>query len=179
VKAGKKSFVGPKEEPYRLPTLPHRPLQDLSVRFDLFLVDIPGPAGVPLPNVDWRIVRSSGENAARLSDGVLFSGRSDDSGAIVLSDADQKRLHDEWNRTPGRLWIVAESHVHQLVLSADRGSWTEQQKMAFALDAMGYSDTLGDLQNSTTGVDVLRLARQQTGASGGDAMLQLIKKGPR
>jgi type VI secretion system secreted protein VgrG len=129
--------------------------------------------------VDWRIVRSSDENAARLSDGVLFSGRSDDSGAIVLSDADQKRLHDEWNRTPGRLWIVAESHVHQLVLSADRGSWTEQQKMAFALDAMGYSDTLGDLQNSTTGVDVLRLARQQTGASGGDAMLQLIKKGPR
>jgi hypothetical protein len=156
--------------------LPHVPLLNIPVKFDLRLKDIPGPDGVALPLVDWRIVRAPDEHGALISDHTLVTGQSDAHGAMQLSDDEQSRLHEQWNQTPGQLWIVAEGHVHQLVLTKAREDWTELQKLNFSLDAMGFSDDLGSLRSGIAGVDPIKLARQQTQLGSATAMLKSIEK---
>jgi type VI secretion system secreted protein VgrG len=176
VRATTKSFIDCGQENYTLPRLPHVPIEDVRVAFNFVLTDIPGPTGVPLPHVDWRIVRGKNEDAALASTTTLLKGRSNGSGKVELTSDQERLLQGEWNRSPGQIWIVAESHAHELVLTKDRGSWSNDQKVYYALDAMGYSDDYGTTGSDSANVFHTRLARRDTNQKDGDSMLQSIKE---
>ena len=167
--------VGPERQSYPLPQLPLKAIEDVPVKFNMVLTDVPGPHGTPRPDVEWAIVRADDEELAQWGDEKLLTGISTSDGKLALTDADEKLLHDEWNRTPGRLWLVSEGHAHQLVLSVDRDAWTPDQKAQQALDAMGYTDDLGRLGDESADVSQTALARRETNLKTGDALLNKIK----
>jgi type VI secretion system secreted protein VgrG len=150
IKAGKRSFVGPERHNHAMPKLPAVPIEDVPVKFNIVLQDVPGPHGVAAADTDWRIVRAADEVRAPQSKDEVLSGTSDAQGRVALGAAQEKQLLDAYNATPGKLWLVFDSHARNLVLSRKRESWTEQQQLHHALDAMGYSDDLG-----TTGVQAV------------------------
>ena len=175
VKAQVKSFVGPEKQTYLIPQLPRMAIENVKVKFKIALTDIPGPNGVPLPHTDWRVVRARDDGAASSSNEELLTGRSDDAGHLTLSGDDERRLHEEWNRTPWQLWIVADSHVHGLVLAQDHATWSDDQKLYQALDAMGYSDDYGVTGDDDTDSAHTGFARSETRRKTGERMLDDIK----
>ena len=177
VRAGMRSFVWPARCTYRMPQLPHLPVTSVAVKFDLVLRDVPGPHGVPLPQVDWRIVRARSQSEALGSDECLFSGCSDAQARIALDEAQQQALHEAWNSTPGQLWVLCEGHVHQLTLAVDPQTWTEEQALYQALDARGYSDAYQCADGQDADRFHTRQARRETGANHGQTLLDQLKKG--
>ena len=63
----------------------------------------------------------------------------------------------------------------KLVLSREHNDWTDGQKMNEALDAMGYSDELGTAGDAHVDDFHTRLARDETRAKTGLAMLDKTK----
>ena len=127
-----------------------------------------------LQAVQWSMREICG--LATQSSVVVLAGTSDGAGNIKLSTSEEKVLHDAWNKKPNDLWLVHEGQAHQLVLSREREGWTDDQKMNEALDAMGYSDDLGTTGDKAVDDFHTRLARDETRARTGAAMLDKTKK---
>jgi type VI secretion system secreted protein VgrG len=179
VRAEVKSFIGPERQSYLIPQLPRLAIENVVVQFKIALVDMPGPHAVPLPHTDWRIVRARDEGAALTSNEELLTGRSDEAGDLTLSSDDEKCLHKEWNRTPWQIWLEAEGHVHGLVLAQDHDTWSDDQKLYQALDAMGYSDDYGVTNDDDTDAAHTGIARRETKLKSGAPMLDKIKGGKK
>jgi len=92
-------------------------LPEGSIHFDECYTDVPGPDGLPFPNVAWRIValdsQSSGLSA--LAGEALVEGRTDNNGCVRFS-AQQQRLLKQALGTGSILAWVADSHVFVLDL---------------------------------------------------------------
>jgi uncharacterized protein (DUF2345 family) len=175
IKAGKKSFVGPESVHIRMPRLPESAITDTPVRYRLSLADLPGPSGEALPDAEWRIVRAGNALDAITAEKALLSGNSDATGGLQLSVAQEKLLTDAYNRTPGQLWLVANSHATQLLLSREAPDWTDLQKRAHALDAMGYTDDLGIADDAHVGEFYEKFAMTETKLSSGKSLLSSLK----
>jgi uncharacterized protein (DUF2345 family) len=176
VRAGMKRFIGPANYSYRMPQLPHAPVTHVAMSFNLRLGDVPGPRGTELPQADWRIVRARSQDEALYAAESLFSGRSDAQGRMVLSEADQRALHEAWNQAPGQWWVLCDGHAHQLTLAADPGDWTEQQTLHHALDARGYSDAYQCADDRHTDAFHAPLARRESGTGSPWTLLDQIKR---
>jgi type VI secretion system secreted protein VgrG len=111
-----------------------------------------------------------------VSDECLLSGQSDSQGKLLLSGADQRTLQDEWNRTPDRLFIVSEGHVHKLSLAVDQGQWAEQQMLDHALEAKGYGDAHQCADDLNVRDFHAPLARAETGLKSAQALLDDTRK---
>jgi type VI secretion system secreted protein VgrG len=177
IKASSKGFTGPVNQGYPLPQFPRTSMPDIPLKFDIQIADIPGPTGVPIPHMAWRIVRTSDADKAFATDKIILEGESDADGKVVLSDADEKKLKAAYNQAPNHLWLVYAGQVREFIITKESESWTDQQKLYHALDAMGYSDQLylsnDNLVDEFHGV----IARKETKATSGDKMLKKIKKG--
>jgi uncharacterized protein (DUF2345 family) len=139
VRAAQKSFIGPGSESYQLPRLPRVPITDVPVKFDLRLQDVPGPHGIELAETDWRVVSAPNESAALSVTDIVMSGTSDSSGQMQLTEDQHNQLLDAYNQHPMGMWVVFDGHVRELALIKERDSWTDQQRLYNALDAMGYA----------------------------------------
>jgi type VI secretion system secreted protein VgrG len=132
---------------YTMPTLPRVAMPDVPAKFNLMLMDAPGPSGVALANTEWHVVRAADAQEACMSSEVIMQGTSNAKGKVELSSAQEKNLKQFYNQSPNKIWIIYETQARQLWLSKDTGNWTEDQKMEHALDAMGYSDQLGSVKD--------------------------------
>jgi type VI secretion system secreted protein VgrG len=175
IKAGTKSFVGPAQISYPMPTLPRSTLADKPFNFDLRTTDSPGPNGAPLPGVRWRIVVASDDAAARTATQSLLSDQSGSDGKVILSEADNKTLLDTCNQHPGRVWLVYRGKARIVAAIHERDEWTDGQRLEHALDAMGYSDTLGATGDEFTDRNVQSLGRTEHKVSAASALLNKIK----
>jgi type VI secretion system secreted protein VgrG len=175
-KAGTISFVGPERVSYALPKLPRSPLPpDKPFKFDLRITDTAGPTGAPKPNTPWRIVVASKSRAALTARDSVLTGKTAADGKVALSSADEELLRKTYNKQPGRVWLVFNSKVRELVLTLERSDWDDKQRHEHALDAMGFTDTLGDTGDESVDRFIRNLARQETQVSGGAATLKKLK----
>jgi type VI secretion system secreted protein VgrG len=176
VKAGMKSFAGPQQASYAMPVMPRAPLPvETPFKFDLRLSDAAGPLGAGLPNAPWRIVVARDERLARMAPDALLSGRSSADGRIQLSTAEELALKQAGEQHPGQIWLVQRGKVKPLWLTPQRHDWTDLQRQAHALDALGYSDALGATGQPQTDDAIARLSREETEARSGTAFLNTIK----
>ncbi|WP_341678132.1 type VI secretion system tip protein TssI/VgrG [Niveibacterium sp. SC-1] len=176
VHAAKKSFAESDRITARLPTMPRTSLDNIPARFDLQLKDVPGPHGVALPDTDWRIVHAPDQQHAVQSGVQILAGTSDNNGKLVLSPDEEKALHDSYNRSPSSIWIVADSHAHNLSLASVDDDWTDGQKRLHALDALGYSDEFGLVGDNPVDDFHAKLASDENKARTGAALLKTIEK---
>lgn len=175
INAGKKSFSGPVKMSYPVPKLPSLALETIPVKFDLRLRDVPGPTGVVLPFVDWRIVEARDQNGALMSSKKILGGRTDNNGKMVLAEAEESLLHQTYNKNPGGIWVVFDSHVYNLELIKFSDEWTSERKEMHALDALGYHDSFGTVADADDVEFYSTLAKKELSARTGDALLKKTK----
>jgi len=175
IKAGKKSFVGPERSNYVMPSMPRSAVTNVPVKFDMRLQDIPGLDAEPYPNTDWRIVRANSHAQALGEEKFLLSGVSDDEGKIKLTADEELTVLDAYNRTPNKIWIVANSHARELEIALEKDDWTESSKFYHGLNALGYADT----HLNVNGVDLEQfhapIARTALKTSSGSVLMKKIK----
>ncbi|MGW8393939.1 type VI secretion system Vgr family protein [Pseudoduganella sp. HUAS MS19] len=175
IKAGKKSFVGPVRSNYVMPALPRSAIKDVPVKFDMRLQDVPGLDAEPYPHAKWRIVRASSHALALGEKKFLLSGVSDHDGKIVLTPADEKTLHEAYNQTPNKIWLVAVGHARELEIGVAQDEWSDTEKFYHGLNALGYADS----HLNVAGVDVEQfhapIARTELKTASGSTLLKKIK----
>ncbi len=177
VHAATKSFIGPERENYPLPNLPRSAIVATVVKFDMRLADAPGPTGEALPNTEWRIVRARDEMAALACPKNILQGTSDSTGKMPLSAAEEKTLLDAYNESPNQLWVVANGHVREFILTREREDWTDDAMFYNALDAMGYTDDIEISDGREAQALQAPLARRELKANSGQSMLSKLKGG--
>lgn len=174
IKGSQHSFNGPVRKNYPLPNWPQPETQG-PVKFNMLLADTPGPDGYPHINTAWRMVSAPTADEALMSSDSILTGQSDTSGKLALSDADEKTLHEAYNKTPGQVWLVYAGQVRSLSLSRESGSWSESDKFYEAIDAMGYSDQPFSAQQTDVDQSFAQWARQELKVNDGDAVLGKLK----
>jgi type VI secretion system secreted protein VgrG len=117
--------------------------EEKPVKFDMVLADMPGPNGIPISYMDWRIVRAQSKNKALFSTDIILEGESNAQGKLVFTADDDKKIHIEYNKTPNELWIIHAGHVHEFIAVTEKTHWHDKDKLYQAMDTMGYSDQLG------------------------------------
>lgn len=166
VHAGRKSFVGPANLTYPLPTMPRSESPDVLPRFAFRLQDIPGPQGIALAGQDWKIVRTRQRasdtpdnlhavDAAQWVD-VLKEGTADDDGKVALDDADCKTVWDAVARYPGCLYLVHGIDAIPLQMR-QFSTGPGVREIVDTLDANNYSKDLQRLPDA----DALRAIRHR------------------
>ncbi len=174
IKGSQHSFNGPVRKNYPLPNWPQPETQG-PVKFNMLLADTPGPDGYPHINTAWRMVSAPTADDALMSSDMILTGQSDASGKLALSDADEKTLHEAYNKSPGQMWLVYAGQVRSLSLNRESDSWTESDKFYEAIDAMGYSDQTFSAQQTDVDQSFAQWARQELQAHSGDAVLGKLK----
>jgi type VI secretion system VgrG family protein len=166
VHAGSKSFVGPTNLTYPLPTMPRSESPEVMPTFAFRLQDIPGPQGVALAGQPWKIVRTR-QAATDTPDNlhavdadewveVLKEGSADGDGKVTLDDADCKAVWDAVARFPGRLYLVHGIDAIPLQMR-QFSTGPGVREMVETLDANNYSKDLQLLPDS----DALRAIRHR------------------
>jgi len=176
VHAGTKSFQGPERVSYAFPAMPRAPLPETTpFKFDLRLSDAAGPLGAGISNAPWRIVVARDEDSARTTQDALLSGRSSSDGKMQLSAADELLLKQAGEHHPGQIWLVQRGKAKPLWLTPERQDWTDDQRHDHALDAIGYTDTLGVSGEQIADRAIAQLGRDETRARSGAATLSKLK----
>ncbi|MCF7750822.1 type VI secretion system tip protein VgrG [Bacillus subtilis subsp. subtilis] len=166
VHAGRKSFVGPANLTYPLPTMPRSESPDVLPSFAFRLQDIPGPQGIALAGQPWKIVRTrqagsdTPDNLHAVDAGqwaeILKEGSADDDGKVELSNADCKTVWDAVARFPGRLYLVHGIDAIPLQMR-QFSTGPGVREMVETLDANNYSKDLQHLPDA----DALRAIRHR------------------
>jgi uncharacterized protein (DUF2345 family) len=166
VHAGQKSFVGPANLTYPLPTMPRSESPDVLPSFAFRLQDIPGPQGIALAGQPWKIVRTrqsasdTPDNLHAVDAGqwveVLKEGSAEDDGKVALDDADCKTVWDAVARFPGRLYLVHGIDAIPLQMR-QFSTGPGVREIVETLDANNYSKDLQHLPDA----DALRAIRHR------------------
>jgi len=142
IKAGKKSFVGPSQEAYALPTLPKSDLKSESVNFKLELLDMPGKHGRPLAGRPWRIISLKNPMGDPFEQKhirkEIASGLSTSTGECTLTKAQKKELWTEVNLCQGTTFLVSGPNVTPLKISNLTASTADKDERKI-LDAHNYT----------------------------------------
>ncbi|WP_343733118.1 DUF2345 domain-containing protein, partial [Duganella sp.] len=177
VHAGKKNFSSQTQMNYPPPALPRSTIETIPLSFAMRLQDAPGLLSEPYPNSEWRVVRARDIETALGSEELILAGTSDDDGRVVLSKADEEKLHHEYNQTPSFLWVIANSHARQLEINVARDDWSDRDKFYHGLNALGYADD----HLVTNGADVedfhAIVARNDLKSASGASLFDKMKKG--
>jgi uncharacterized protein (DUF2345 family) len=151
IKAGKKSFVGPVQEIYKLPVIPRSELKEVPIDFKLELLDVPGKHGRPLAERPWRIVALKDASGDPYVEGQvrkeIASGVSTSSGECRLSDAQKTELWREVNLATGATFLVSGPNVTALGISNLTASTVEKDERK-VLDAHNYAVTVEHLDDA-------------------------------
>jgi uncharacterized protein (DUF2345 family) len=179
VQAGMKSMAGPGSMSWVMPGLPRSSLpDDVPAKFNMLLTHVPGPNGKPLPNVNWHIVRAADARLALRADKALLSGQSNAQGKVGLAEDQAKALQKAYNQHPNELWLVYAGQVRSLILERAQPGWSDLQKRQAALDAMGYTDELGSVNNmAPDDTGHTRAARRDIGSVAGARLINHLQKG--
>jgi len=128
-----------------------------------------------MPNVPWHVVAAQNPQQALNEEKFVLSGKTSADGKVNLSTAEEKQLRQAYDKNPGGLWLVFHAQVRQISLTPEREQWDDRQRHEQALDAMGFTDTLGPTGNAQVDQFVKNMARTETGASSGSAALGKLK----
>lgn len=179
VQAGQKSMESGATMSWAMPSLPKSALpESVPPKFNMLLTHVPGPSGKPLPDVNWHIVRASVAQLALRSKNALFSGKSNGQGKVDLSADQSAALQKAYNKAPNELWVIYAGQVRALLLERAQADWSDLQQRQAALDAMGYTDERGSVNNMTpeeTGHT--RVARRAIGSVAGSKLIKQLKQG--
>jgi type VI secretion system secreted protein VgrG len=149
--------------------------QQGPVKFNLLLSDTPGPNGHPQINTAWRMVQATSAEGALMSPEALLSGTSSETGQLILSEADQAKLHEAYNSGPGQLWLSYAGQVRALMLNTNINDMADGSKFYAALDAMGYSDQMFVAQQGNIDEASWPLAHQELQTNNVQALLGKLK----
>ena len=116
--------------------------EEIPLKFDIQLADIPGPNGIAIPHMVWRVVKATNRQNAIRSKEIVLKGKSNKQGKLVLTADDEKNLKLEYNKTPNELWLVYGGRVREFIVTGEKSFWDDKTKFYQGLDAMGYSDQL-------------------------------------
>jgi type VI secretion system secreted protein VgrG len=116
--------------------------EEIPLKFDIQLADIPGPNGIPIPHMVWRIARATNRHQAIRSKDIVLKGKSNKQGKLVLTADDEKNLKLAYNKTPNELWLVYAGRVREFIVTQEKNYWNEKDRFYHGLDALGYSDQL-------------------------------------
>jgi type VI secretion system secreted protein VgrG len=139
VHSGKASFLPPDSLHYPLPKLPKAESKPQPLTFDLRLTATPGPHGTPLGDYDWQIVRAG----ASARDRVIVAGRSDATGKMVMTAAQNLRLSVAVARWPNDLQVLAPGVQRPLDLYDEKADWSTSDQSLHGLAALDFADAPG------------------------------------
>ena len=176
VYAGKRRFNGPIQQYFPLPPFPRNPLPEVAATFDLRLMDVPGPDATALGAFAWRIVRASSQSTALLSQESLLEGNSDADGKLNLSAEQEQALKLAYDQAPNDYWLVFGDQAREVVMEADKGKWSEHQKLLKGLDANGYMSDSVRTGGNGTDVNHIQAARREMQVNSGEALLNKLKE---
>ncbi|SAK82953.1 Rhs element Vgr protein [Caballeronia catudaia] len=160
----------------KLGPLPPQPQQG-PVKFNMLLTDMPGPNGHAQINTAWRMVQATSAEEALMSSETLLSGTSSETGQLILSDADQGKLHEAYNSGPGQVWLAYGGQARALMLNTSVDDMPDGSKLYSALDALGYSDQMFVAQQSDIEGAGYPLARQELQTNNVQALLSKLRGG--
>jgi uncharacterized protein involved in type VI secretion and phage assembly len=175
IKASSKSFGGPASQNYALPRMPTSTLPDVPIKFNMLLTDMPGPLGVPLAHMKWRIVHAPTQQDAHLAKTALLAGETGPDGKITLTTDQEKLLAAAYRKSPSQIWLAYGGQIKSLQLAQTQKDWSDRDKFYHALDAMGYSDQLYLAQQDDVDNTVGARARQELKSSSGATVLNKLK----
>ena len=139
VHSGKASFLPPASLHYPLPKLPKAESKPQPLTFNLRLTATPGPYGVPLGDYDWQIVRAG----AFARDRVIVAGRSDATGKMVMTTAQNLRLSVAVARWPNDLQILAPGLQRPLEVYDEKADWSAGDQALHGLAALDFGNHPG------------------------------------
>jgi uncharacterized protein involved in type VI secretion and phage assembly len=139
--AGKKSFLGPQGLGYPLPRLPRSELALRPLKFMLRLADTPGLKGHALAHTPWKITHGAQPDGMDFidDDKLVAQGKTDASGNIKLSDAEEEKLAAVYASNPDHTWIVYPGHSVRLNVETESPDWTDKEKLFHAMQAADFS----------------------------------------
>ncbi|MGX9713662.1 type VI secretion system Vgr family protein [Janthinobacterium lividum] len=139
--AGKKSFLGPTGLGYPLPRLPRSELALRPLKFLLRLADTPGLKGHALAHTPWKITHGAQPDGMDFidDDKLVAQGKTDASGNIRLSDAEEEKLAAVYASNPDHTWIVYPGHSVRLNVETESPDWTDKEKLFHAMQAADFS----------------------------------------
>jgi type VI secretion system secreted protein VgrG len=155
--------------------MPSSTLPDVPIKFNMLLTDIPGPLGVPLAHMKWRIVHAPTQQDAHLAKTALLSGETGPDGKITLTTGQEKLLATAYRKTPSQIWLAYGGQIKSLQLAQTQEDWSDRDKFYHALDAMGYSDQLYLAQQDDVDNTVGPRARQELKSGSGATILNKLK----
>src|SRR5690606_2600727 len=164
--ATKKEWVGPKSVSLDLPELPTANLTPRPIKFDIRLQSVPGPAGYPLANVPWKIVRSTAKPrgmALVAEDSVLLQGRTDAEGKIKMTDADQELVADAYCQSPRNIWLMYPGQAARISVVEEGDDMNEEQKAVNAMSAAGFSPDVRTYVSNTHVLGEMEYAMESLG----------------
>lgn len=123
----------------------------------------------------WRIVVASNEATARIEQKTVLNGLTGQDGKVSLSDADMDLLRSTYDQAPGRVWLIQRGKIRQITLAHESEDWDNGQRLEQAMDAMGYSDTLGVTGDAITDDTLRALSRQEQITGSGVGTLKKLK----
>ncbi|EZP37314.1 type VI secretion system Vgr family protein [Janthinobacterium lividum] len=139
--AGKKSFLGPAGLGYPLPRLPRSELALRPLKFLLRLADTPGLKGHALAHTPWKIAHGAQPDGMDFidDDKLVAQGKTDASGNIKLSDAEEEKLAAVYASNPDHTWIVYPGHSVRLNVETESPDWSDKEKLFHAMQAADFS----------------------------------------
>ena len=175
VHAAKHQFNGPQEAFFPLPQFPRTPLPDVAATFRLLLTDAPGTKAAVMPVTSWRIVQAGSLSGALIARDTVLEGRSNDQGKVELTAEQNETLKTRYDRTPNQLWLVYADQAREVALDIDQGSWSDQQNLFSAMDAMGYSDSPFHVNSENTDERHATLARKDARTGTPQTLINTLK----
>ncbi|MCX8607789.1 MULTISPECIES: DUF2345 domain-containing protein, partial [unclassified Gilliamella] len=121
--------------------------ESLPCQLNLKISDIPGSNGIHYSNSQWRIVTANCVEDALMTDDVIYEGKTTQTGELQISSEESKDIVAQYNKHPGRLWIVNNNIAYQLQMST-LGDVDNSTKNIKAAQAMGYKANLLKEQKS-------------------------------
>ena len=121
--------------------------ESLPCQLNLKISDIPGHHGIHYSNSEWRIVVATSSEDALMTDEIIYEGKTTQEGELSISSDESKDIVTQYNKSPGRLWIVNNNIAYQLEMSTLGGA-DNSTKNIKAAHAMGYNTKLLKEQKS-------------------------------
>jgi len=175
VHARKHSFQGPLEKYFPLPQFPRNAMPDVAAKFNLQLMDTPGPDGTATPQAPWRIVQADNPTGALIAKDIILQGESNGQGNVELTDEQEKVLKNRYDQAPNQCWLVYADHAREVALEVNKDNWNDQQNLFNALNAMGYSDSQFQVGTENADERHATLARKDARTGNPQTLINTLK----
>jgi len=133
------------------PPQPNTAEEAREYMFNMKLMDVPGEDGFPLTHTPWQIMQGEAT--------LLFDGKTDEQGKVVLDAEQQKQLSKAYCSNPRNLWLCYPGQRVAVSLHVEKEHWDAE---GIAMAALDYCE-LTDVRHGAVNSLVMGRSKQDSG----------------